>query len=323
MKKILSLFVLSLLWFSYSYAAELSSAPSAVSESNTSITVSWEENTDALGYYLYYDTQSGVGGDYAFEVWDLIEATQYRIEGLLPSTTYFVAISIVDGNGIEGARSPEWQFSTTGAENAFALDEVEATGTQELTLTFNADLDSTSNEDSEFLILHNDTQEEIFVETREIVEEEQNKIVLTLDRELELGAKYDFTILSIIDIDGRNIESGIDALTTFDVPSFFAPEEPVEEVVEEPAEETPSQQEDAPIENIEEVDLNAAWPEENEWGNAGKILSQDEVKHDTLNEVAEDNENLPQTWPEHILLLILALLAAMGVFYFQSTRAKV
>lgn len=46
-------------------------------------------------------------------------------------------------------------------------------------------------------------------------------LVLSLDRELILQDSYDFTILSIVDSNGRNIESGIDAITNFTVPSEF------------------------------------------------------------------------------------------------------
>jgi len=331
MKTIL-LFIASVLMSSFivsAYAAEVTEAPSMKSNSNTSITIEWNEDQDALGYYIHYDTASWEESWYRNEVPDLVEGTEYTIEWLSPSTQYFIAVSAVDIDAEESATSPEAALFTTGEDTAqaFALESVEATGVQELTLTFNADLENEEDSEREFLVLDAQTEEEIFIADTELDEEDSTKLMVSLDRELELGASYNFTILSIIDANGRNIESGIDALTNFEVPESFPTDTPeglsTPEVVEE-------NQEEAPQEELQEEsvpDLNAAASvdtesnEDSEGWNAGQVIaSDDSVDKDTW-KTAEENETLPQTGPEHVLLLLLALMV-WGIVLFSFTQKK-
>jgi len=315
MKKLLLLIAsLSLSFFTLIvYAAEVTVAPSMKANSNTSITVQWNSDPDALGYYVHYDTASGEASWYRNEVPDLIEDAEYTIEWLKPSTQYFIAISAVDIDGEESDVSPEVALFTTGeaTSQAFALEGVEATWIQELTLTFNSQLEDTQDAEREFLIINSQTDEEIFVEDTELDQEETNKLILSLDRELVLSGSYDFTILSIIDVNGRNIESGIDALTNFQVPESFVEESVEPEVIVE----LPDQEE------LPEPELNAAPPTESlDGGNAGQIVSGNSLEKDTT-QTAESSDQLPQTWPEHVLLFLLAFMVG-GIILFSFTQKR-
>lgn len=324
MKKIVISLLSILGFFSIvsTYAISISSAPSMKATSNTSITIEWNAIEDALGYYVYYDTASGESSGYRNEVPDLIEDTQYIIEWLSPSTQYYIAISAVDIEAEESGYSPELVVSTSGPENTnvFALENVEATQQDELTLTFSAPLEDVADAQREFLILHNQTEEEVFAIDTQLNQQDPRILTVMLDRDLELGARYDFTILAIADVSGRNIESGIDALTNFQVPQNFS----------QPTVSTPES----------EVELNAAWPtpdpepqtnpepqtspepetSSTAWGNAGTIISGGNQKD--VAATATSTEKLPQTGPEHILLFVLALLLWSGIFFVLARRQK-
>jgi len=309
MKKVLLSLFLSLGIFiaPFVHALDVTKAPTLKSSSTTSLTIEWDTVPDALWYYVYYGKTSWEKSWYDTQGVDLLEETTYTIEWLDEATTYFVAFTAVDINGDESLFSPELEEKTQWWENVktFALESINATSQKEITLTFNTPLDDKEWAEREFLIMNNTTEEEAFVENSTIDEENPSKLVLSLDRKLVLWDSYSFTILSLVSKDGKNIESWIDALTKFQVPAKFEEEQP-------------------------EVELNSAWAnteekeenvntEENSAGTSGKIISKDKVEKNTA-VAAKKSNKLPQTWPDHILLIVIALL--LGVVIFGYMRRK-
>ena len=300
------------------YAAPV--APSNIvldNATSTSLKFSWSWAPDALWYYLYWGTKSWVNGTYENEEITPIEGINYELTGLSPGILYFIALSTVDSSGTESALSQEVSFSTiksgtSSSGDDFSLKEVKTLSLSELEFTFSRDLEDSPTAKREFII-KSSTGKEISVASTQIGED-KNTLQVFLGQDLEYATSYQVTVLAIKDTTGKTIENGIDALTQFSTPSSF---------------------EDM------QVELNSAGPEETtqtgttsenplptltgsvtlltgETG--GKILSWNEVEKHTII-AAKQNDNLPQTGPEHIILLILALLAG-GIYFYYTTSLK-
>lgn len=322
MKKIILFLALSLGTLSplLTQALTVTQAPNLKSSSNTSLTLEWDPVEGALGYYVYYDTRSWVTGWYENEGSTLIEDTTETIQWLTPGTEYFVALTVVDDAWKESSFSPESSFTTPGGDNspAFALSLVEATWPQELTLTFSADLDTSVSAQREFIILNSVTEEELYVESTQISPTSDRMLVLSLDRELILQDSYDFTILSIVDSNGRNIESGIDAITNFTVPSEFIDPANMNVDFNSAGPEEEQQQEEVvaiaePVPVVPQTSTGiTGW-------NTGTMISNNEVQKNT-EVTAETTEKLPQTGAEHVILLLIALLLGLGYIWYGSRK---
>ena len=87
-----------------SYVPVASSSPG-----NTSVTVSWNAQTesDLSGYKIYYGTESGSYDD----VLDVGDTTSFPINNLVVGTTYFFVVTAYDFSGNESGFSDE--VSTT------------------------------------------------------------------------------------------------------------------------------------------------------------------------------------------------------------------
>jgi len=289
----------------------------ADSQTENSITVSWDAVSNVLGYYLYYDVDTTEPREnFGFEIVDLIETTSYTIEGLETGTLYNIAVTAIDSDGEESTYSQDIVSGTLteGQAKDFAIEKVEATAIDTLEFTFSAPLETGSGAVREFLVEHSETKDELLILETELDEENSRLVIVTLENQLTLGGEYDVTVLSIQDETGRNIENGIDAVTNFTVPSEFA-----EPTVEEPIEDIP--EDTTPIEEPEE-ELQSAGPEDTtpveelKDETSGTIISNSEIEKNT-EVAASKNEELPQTGPEHIILLLVALLLGGTVFFLQ------
>ena len=120
------------------------------------------------------------------------------------------------------------------------------------------------------------------------------------------------------------IESWIDAFTTFNTPVTFIEDLPAagstESLESESQDEITSVsiEEDDTSENTQQEETIQDY-QENTSNNAWVTLSQDEIDSNMLN-AAWENEKLPDTWAEHVLLLFVAVL--LTAWFFYSTRKK-
>ncbi len=323
MKKIIASLItllFSSLWL-IAHAVEINTAPTLKSNTSTTLTIEWQEAEDALGYYVYYDTTTGETAGYENESAELIDGTEYTIEWLTEDTDYYVALTAINIDGEESLFSPEAILKTAGWESnweLFALESVEATAIDTLTLTFNSIVDDSSDSDREFLILNGITGEEVFVTASTVDENDGSKLDIILDRDLILGDNYDFTTISIVDAEGRNIESGIDAITNFQVPTAFETLEPVLASAGDVPESLPI--EPGPIESQTQSEPEPISQEiATTGGNSVTLVSTDDIEKN-VEVAAKKTEELPQTGAEHILLLLLALILGFGVFAYFGSR---
>jgi len=171
-------------------------------------------------------------------------------------------------------------------------------------LEFDSNIDKTSDKDISVKVSWNN-EEEIFVEDYKVSE----KIVkLVLEKDLESNKNYEIIIFSIMWEDGSTITSGLDWALEFSTPDLSIFDKKVEEAKEE-------------------VEMDSAWVEEKTqtWevekneNLAWKDIKNEELKNN-IEVVASKKDELAKTWPEHVLLAILALILAGLVWYTLNQR---
>ena len=210
--------------------------------------------------------------------------------------------------------------------SSFKIEEVEVIERDIIELSFTRELNSNLDAVREFIIEKTDTMEDIEVLLSDVDASNPTLLTLMLSDFLEENTDYTITVLDISDVDGNTIEAWVDSIFTFNTWSFTlqfqeTPEHQEEEVVEidEVIEDTPEQielVEDDILENLnsapEHADVDHTWL----WGTT---TTSDEAAP-TLT-YAENNDALPDTWPELFLILILTLLFAGWISYYKNQRA--
>lgn len=202
---------------------------------------------------------------------------------------------------------------------------------------------------SSFLVIpYDDTDNEYMIEFKELDTYDKTIMILTLDNNLVDWEEYKVVVLNIEDVYWQNILYWVDSEADFvythietpvvepnepitDTP-VVEPNEPIVDtpIVEpnEPIIDTPTVEPNKPIVDtpIVEPDVPIIWtPEINPpdtpdnpeiWGvplNAPDVENQVEV-------VVKDNDNLPTTWPEHILILMISLITAASLFVYRFKK---
>ena len=177
-------------------------------------------------------------------------------------------------------------------------------------LEFDSNIDEASEKDISVKVSW-DNEEEIFVENYKT----NGKIVeLFLEKDLESNKNYEIIIFSIMWEDGSTITSGLDWALEFSTWDLSIYDEKEEEIKEE-------------VEENEEIEMTSAWIEEKTqtWEiKKNKNLAWKEIKDEELKNnievVASKKDELAKTWPEHVLLAILALILAGLVWYTLNQR---
>jgi len=304
--------------FGLSHATQAPGELELVSVSDTIIQIDWEDVTDVLWYYIYYWESSGIDTEYDIEWVDLIEESNYELTGLDPQTQYFLAITAVDETGSESSKSPELQAVTlaTGSESQelnLRVVSVWVVDESSIEIEFSLNMETGVNAAREFIIENANTGTEIGVDISDVIPWESKKILAILDGNLQSNSEYRITVLDIRDENGNTIESGIDAFVNFTTPEVFNTElqsaGPEQVVEDDPV------VEDIPVDDSRVDETSAeestATPS---WNNAGTTISDDDLSDNTLNAAAE-NEKLPQTGPEHWILLLVTVMLGTGLFY--------
>jgi len=303
----------------------IESAPVVLPASDSSLSIDWDDVDAALWYYIYYGKTSGTEDWYEFEWIDLIESSETVIENLEKNTDYYIAVTVVDENGNESPYSPEAFFSTSNQQawvvtsNDFALDEVTVLSSNELELSFTNIVDASEDAVREFKLMPKSGWSELVITNADVNNFDPMRVTITTQDDLVEETQYELTVVSMQDIDKNNIEAGIDGINTFTVPRWSTT--------------TYEETQEAPVEVVdlasEDIELNAAWSEQVKEQTKEEVktpskgwetLSEDEVVK-TAETAAKDNEALPQTGPETVLLLLLAIMIGWGVFFLNARKA--
>lgn len=314
MKKIL-LLIFSMLFIVITQTTNAIDAPAdfeKVKSADTSLKIDWEDVDEALWYYIYYSKSTWIKDWYDFEWEDIIEDSFLKLEELDSDTTYYIAITSVDENWDESSFSDELVYKTMKEGDnwdwSFGLDKVEVNSFSEFKIRFNSDLDSSDEAVRKFRVISKSTWNELTIDKIELLEDE-SQLWLTVSPDMLSDEEYELTILVLEDIDWRKIGSGINGISNFIVPSDFS----VDIDLWDDTSVDVNLWDDTSVkintwDDDASVDLNAAGTtvKINQWNWWTSVETKD-LKV-TTTKTAADTKKLPQTWPEHIILLLLALL---------------
>ncbi len=368
--------------FSLVHALEAPSNVTLLSSTDNSLELTWDQVSWAYGYYLFYWKTQWNNWLYDNEVEDIIDSNKYKLENLEPSTTYYVSITSINENGDESNKSQEYSFTTKVAwdnwSGQFWLQEIEILSLNQISVTFNSELDSSENAIRDFRLIDKSTWEDLNIDSYDLDDNDNSKILITISPDMNNDTDYELTVIDIEDIDWRTIESWVKWVVLFTIPKDFTWEEwetikkiidwwvdynndvsgdpltkdsdwdGVSDFNEKQAWTDPYDSESKPwvsatiddnntnlkvtwddgtelnvttgdntelsVNNWNDVDLNAA-------GVDGTNISDTELAASTAQTASATNK-LPQTWPESIFLILIAIFWWLVVFFF-SRRKKV
>jgi LPXTG-motif cell wall-anchored protein len=302
-------------------------APTSVAVDNTndtSVVVTWDSVENAIMYYVYYSKQSWVDSDYENST-DLVDWTSIEINELEIWQNYYFVVTSLDENWEESMFSNEIMLDVDDTADVvtnedFALDWVTVVSYNKIKLSFTNTLNDSEEAVREFKIVNKaDSFDSFEVISSELDSEDNSVIELTLDRNLEIWTQYDVIIIAINSSTGWNIESWIDNVETFSITEINGVQvDDNTELNSVWTEETSTVTENNGWVVWDNTELNSAWTEETSlvWTN----INASEIENTTLAQ-AEKQTALPQTWAEHILILILSIVLWAVVFIFKFKRA--
>lgn len=267
------------------------------------VSFSWTKDEKTPYFEIHYWEKSSTDGTYAKQT-DIIEKYNFDVKWLESNKTYYFALVWY---------SKEWKKSFTtkeisqkiwsdGKSAGFSLKKIVQTGKKEITLTFSEEISTKKDtKQNRFKVESVANPSDYFeVVENKIDEKDPKSLVLTLDSEPKIGSEYKVIVISVEDKNGNNIEYGVDSENTFtwiNVTELNAAG-PALTKTEKPAKTEPVKQEPKPTASATK---------------SGKDLKASELKKD-IKWTSEKTEDLPKTWPAHILLLLIALIVSWIVF---------
>lgn len=299
------------------------------------VDISWKEVDWASGYQVYYSTTEGQENIEEF-IWELYTDTVWTVSWLEKWIKYYLALTTVDWEGAESSYSEIVSFTTENKEltsESFALEWIEVIDADVIKLNFNSVLENNDDSVREFVVTNrDDSLDELQIENIEYSSDESMSIYLDFSTMPTRDVEYEVTVIEIFDEQWRNIESWLDASDVFVVSAdFVSVDEQIEQEWEEedsfvePEVEEDNQQDNqdnSSSSEEEDVDwgLNAAWSEDetNDSTEENNNSEDFEVK-ENVESVAHDNDKLPQTWPEQLFILALAMLLWFILFRFRKS----
>ena len=318
-------------------AAEFTSVLKMDTATNTSIDISWEDVDWASGYYVFYWERPANWGLYDLEMDDLFENGAAQIPWLKEATKYYIAVSAIDENGDEIARSKEAVFETndpTGGKKEkkedLLLKWIIVTHKNGVKLAFNTEINSWESID--IIIKDKESGDELEVTDVEVIWE---KVTVVLWNDLISNKVYEAVILSVVWTNGATITAGIEWAVDFTTPDVSTLWRTTDVVSEEEIEmnsasdqemakkeesnvdvqaelQKLSDQEDAALAAKEEAEKKKK-EAENTSSKAWKDIAEWAIKK-TPASVGKDSKNLPSTWPENTIFLLLSALIIGWLF---------
>lgn len=337
--------IILFMWVSSVSATPAPESLEVVESSSTSLSLDWEDTDAAEWYYIYYGTKPGEDWSYETEWIDLIEESEFTIDGLKPDTKYYIAVTATDETARESEYSKELEYRTLAAwqseDVSWNLRIVDIQFIDEITLEleFSRQIESSAWARRGFIIEDTQMGTEIPVDISQVDMANPTKVLVLLWASLVENTDYKVTVLEIQDTAGNTIESGIDAFINFTSPESLsedkleaAPVVPVEmqddalentdtsasEVAEEVKKGEPREEEkkEVIVEKKEAVEnTTAITPLEPEVttkanGNAGVTVADEDLVSDKVTKAVTQNEKLPQTGPE-----LWFLFACIAIFW--------
>lgn len=297
-------FIFMLSSYVFSYAGIWEEEITLEKSWSENLELSWEWDENVFMYRIDYWTSSIADSDYQ-ETTDVFEWNTFEIKWLELETEYYLTVYGYDPDANVVYQSKESVFRTWNVEILYVTSS-ELLSSNVLELTFSNPLDIQSGEENEFTIYEKNNSSELFTVNSTVINSEDNsKIKLYTDESFENGVEYEVVVLYIKDKFGQNIEFWVDSTSVFFWKSFE------EEVIDN---NTEIEKEDNLVENTQVDEIDNI--EENETDNIWVELNSADIAKDVVWASSETTE-LPTTWPEHVLLLIITIILSSLIFVFR------
>ena len=212
---------------------------------------------------------------------------------------------------IEEAIEPEFIEETIELFSAeeFKLSNIDVLAQNYLSLSFTTALENQDYSERVFKVVN---KEDEFIQyniiSSKIDENNENTVFLVFDQLLPIDTEFKLTVISILDAQGRNIESGIESFE-----NFIIDNSKLNHVYQEDT--------DSIVVHNDDGTITVLWFEEE------KI---EDIEEEIVLEAAEEIidivwagkeiETLPTTWPHHIIMLIFALIFGAMSFVFKFRK---
>lgn len=182
------------------------------------VTLDWDASVDkdTTSYKIYYGTKSVTldGGQYEFSK-EVGNVTTYTISGLKNGTTYYFAITAIDGAGNE-SESYSYEASATpksGVEDTVAptVTSAKAVNNTQVRVIFSEPIELPKEDAEKAFSIKKTTDESILLLSEAIIDDEdtEGKTILLTTAPQEEGATYELTVgIEVEDKAGNPIESG-------------------------------------------------------------------------------------------------------------------
>jgi hypothetical protein len=240
---------------------------------------------------------------------DYVDSTNITIDWLESWNTYYFVAKALDENWNESSYSNE--VATDINMIVFGLDTVNVIDKNKIELVFSDNLDSIEWTEREFNVYNKSDELDYFdVVSTYLNPDDNHKLELTLDRDIEIWVEYEVVVIAIKNSSLENIESGIDSVETFTLTDSVA-NSFTWEILEE---DTTSSWDTLNDENLNQ-DLNSA----DEWSIVWANIDESELENTTF-WAAQNNSSLPKTGPEHILIFVLSIVLAWLFFVFKYKK---
>ena len=220
---------------------------------------------------------------------------------LIKTITFIVMFSVIFWNAINYSSAEEnTNTGETEEVKTLVLNWVEVVWKNIVELKFAKEI--LDNDEKDIIVrLLWDSPKEIFVLDFNI---ESNSVKLVLEEDLESNKDYEVVIFSITGKDWSTITSGLDWAFQFNSWDLSIYDKKVEEKVEL---------------NSASPEKTSTWELKQNENLAWKDIKK-EVVEKNIENMAANKKELAKTWPEHVLLAILALILSGLIWYTINQR---
>lgn len=278
-----------------------------------SIDFSWDVVKDIFMYKINYGNDSSATVEYDKNT-DYIDKTATTIFDLTPWTKYFFTVVWYDDLWNEKYKSSEISATTSWSwawakSNSLYLEDSNLVWLDKVELTFSNEINDLSAEEREFRIENiADSNDVLEVLSSEVSKINKKNLVLTLDKEPKIWSEYKVIVLNIRDIYNQNIEFWVDSEATF---IWVEIDETMINL-------------NSAVENTWATNswTSNSWEliaNQNDVSLWGVNLNSADVNWNVLS-AADDTSKLPQTWPEEILIFILAFIVSGIIFAYRFRK---
>ncbi|RKW20782.1 hypothetical protein D8B46_08865 [Candidatus Gracilibacteria bacterium] len=295
-------------------------------KTSDSVKLSWDKDEKADYYQINYGEKPTTSAKPTGQT-ETLQTTSTEITGLTGTKYYFSLVGMnSDGGEIFKSKDLEVNLAddTKTSSDVFSITKSKLVEKNVLEITFSKNLDSKKLEDAEFKIeAVNDSSDYLKVKSVKAVAGDPKTVRVEFDGTPTDKVEYKVVVLAIFDEKGSNIKFGVDSET-----KFVGGELDKEVIV------TNTKADDSKATDTKKEDLNSAGPSTGKTEEQTKTEDKTEKtttkkelkgesgkKEDTgknVEAISENKEKLPQTGPETIIIIVVALLATAGFFALRK-----